>query len=520
MQGKILKIMENKNKPFKVMAIKDFVPSRLQFWMFIFFVIIFQFSEGTYLALTSQVVGSFALKREDVMMAGYASLVGMTIIFPMLFSLKARFTSKTILLTASLGIIACTIIEMNTKSLPIIIFVTFIAGFLKMWGTFESFSAIQLEMTPKRDFAVFFPVVFSIVLGSIQLSGITAGYIAYFFRWEYMQLFIIGLLLLIALCVATLFRHHRSDPKQPLTNIDWLSAVLWSLFLLFIIFVFEYGEYYDWLDSQSIRLAILGILFTLGINIWRAKTIKHPYIQLNAFKFRRVDTLLTLFAFMYILLATQYILQDSYTGIILHYDSLQTISLNWPVLFGILAGAYFSYFAFVKLEWGYKLMTNIGFALILAYLVIFYFIITPTTNKELMYAPLFFRGAGNVIVYVALTVYAGRTIPFTHFFQVLSILGFVRTGFGSSLGTAIIGRAFSAIMNKNTMSLGLNIDMQNPIVNALPFDSLMGELQRQALLVSIKEVYGYAVIAGIILLLLSLCTRYKNIIRLKMARWE
>jgi MFS transporter, DHA2 family, multidrug resistance protein len=512
--------MENNNHSFKVLALKEFVPNWLHFWPFIFFAVIFQLSEGIYLALTRQMVGSLALKQEDVMMAGYASLVGMTMIFPILFRLKARFTSKTILLTNSVGIIVCNLITMNTMSMPILVCVCFIAGVFKLWSTFECVSSIQLKITPKWDFAVFLPIMFLIVLGSIQLSGILGGYLAYYLNWKCMQYLIIGLMLLIALFAMTLLRHYRSTPKQSLDNIDWLGGILWSLFLLLIIFVLEYGEHYDWLDSKYIRFSIIAMLLILSVNVWRAKTIKHPYIQLKSFTFMHIDTLLLLFALMCILLSTPNILQNSYTGEILHYDVLQTLSLNWSVFLGIIAGAYFSYVAFVKLHWGYKLMTNIGFSLILAYLVIFYFIIAPTTSKEMMFVPLFFRGAGNIIIYVTLTVYAGRTIPFTHFFQVLAILGFVRTGFGSSLGTAIFGRLFSTTMNKNIMSLSLEIDKQNPIVNTIPFASIMEVLHKQALLVTIKEMYGYAILAGIIILLLSLCTRYKNILKFKMPRWE
>lgn len=55
-------------------------------------------------------------------------------------------------------------------------------------GNFEALSNVQLSITPTRDFAVFFPVVYLIVLGSIQLSGLLTVYLGYWADWRYMAL--------------------------------------------------------------------------------------------------------------------------------------------------------------------------------------------------------------------------------------------------------------------------------------------------------------------------------------------
>ena len=63
--------------PFAIPAMRDFVPQKLRPWIIIAFVLVFQFSGGVYLAAVSEMVGSTALMQEDIMMAGYASMVGM-----------------------------------------------------------------------------------------------------------------------------------------------------------------------------------------------------------------------------------------------------------------------------------------------------------------------------------------------------------------------------------------------------------------------------------------------------------
>ncbi|MCE5346733.1 MAG: hypothetical protein LLG13_10665 [Bacteroidales bacterium] len=507
------------NKPYRLVAFKDFIPEPLRFWIYIIWGIIFHLSGGIYVALASQMVGSIALLQEDVMLLGFSAFVGMTIIFPILFRLKFRFTNKTLILTASLGLIICNIISMSTRFLPVLVVVCFFAGILRVMGFFECMSTIQLKITPTRDFAKFFPVVYMVVLGCIQLSGITAGYISYFYSWKYMHLFAIGMLSVVTISCVFLLRYIRSASPQPLTGIDWLGAFIWSLFIMLIIFVLIYGEHYDWLDSEYIRMAIIGAIVVFGMILWRTKYIQHPYIDLHVFNHRHVNTIIFLFTAMCLLLATPNVLQNAYTGAILHYDILTTLSLNWSVLAGIIAGAIFSYLAMVKWEFGYKLVTGMGFVFIVCYIIGMYFLISPATNKELLYLPLFLRGAGNVVIYVVLTVYAARTIPFMPFFQALTILGFARTCLGTPLGTALIGRALAICTKKDIIALGSEIDLQNPILQSISSNKIIEELQRQALLVSIKEIFGYAAIAGIVILLLSLSTRYKNRLKFKMIRW-
>ena len=173
--------------PFDIPDVPDFIPRRLKPYLFIFFVLIIQFSGGVYLAAASDMVGTKAVMQEDILMAGYASFIGLTMAFPVLFRLKFRFPTRTILPAVAIGLIVCNLVTMQTRNLPLLAVTCFIAGFLRMWGTFECFSSIQLRITPTRDFAVFFPVIYLSIFGYIQLSGLTATYLTYFYSWRYMH---------------------------------------------------------------------------------------------------------------------------------------------------------------------------------------------------------------------------------------------------------------------------------------------------------------------------------------------
>lgn len=96
---------------------------------------------------------------------------------------------------------------------------------------------------------------------------------------------------------------------------------------------------------------------------------------------------------------------------------------------GIVLGALAVYYWHARLHGGYKRAVFTGFALIVIYQCFMYFLIDPRMNIEWLYLPTLLRGAGYVMIYISLTVYISGFVPFQHFFQVLSLLGFVRTGF-------------------------------------------------------------------------------------------
>ncbi|MDE5744653.1 MAG: hypothetical protein K2H84_03205, partial [Paramuribaculum sp.] len=139
--------------PFDIPDVPDFVPRRLKPYLFIFFVLIVQFSGGVYLAAVSDMVGTTALMQEDILMAGYASLIGMSINFAVMFRIKFRFSTRTQLLASGIVLIAANAICAVTSSVPVLVTTCFIAGWFRMQATFACNSTIQLWLTPVRDMA-------------------------------------------------------------------------------------------------------------------------------------------------------------------------------------------------------------------------------------------------------------------------------------------------------------------------------------------------------------------------------
>lgn len=491
--------------PFDIPDVPDFVSRRLKPWIFIFFVLIIQFSGGVYLAAASNMVGTTALMQEDILMAGYASLIGMAINFAVMFRIKFRFSNRTQLLAACIVLIAANFICASTDSVPVLVITCFVAGWFRMQATFACNSTIQLWLTPVRDMAIFFCYVYIVVDSVIQLSGIATIYTAFFSQWEYMQWIMSGLLALMMILVLILVKPVRTPMFIRLLGIDWIGAGLWAVFMTGFTFICVYGNFYDWWDSVEIRVAALVTVITLGINLYRVSFLHHPYISFMAMKNRNVVRATVIYTVFFTLLATEHVFEHTYAAQVLGFDETNLIDLNWYVFAGIVTGCGFTYFTFALRKWRYKTMTAIGFALAIVYLAYFYFFLDYGVEKEMLFMPLFFRGAAAVIISIIfLTSIVQSGLPFQVFPQALTINGFTGAVMSATFGPAVVGEFLRHVMAKNASLIGSVMTASNPDAIRVPVGELYGMVQLQALVVSMKEIYGWLLMVALVALLVIL----------------
>jgi len=497
----------NQQVSFTIPAINNFIPEKGKIIIFLLFVVVFQFSAGIYLATASEMASGTALLQEDILMAGYASLVGMALTFTVMLRLKMRFSSKFIFLTCSVGLIFCNLICVNTDNVFILVSTCFFAGIFKMWATFECNSTIQLWLTPGRDMSVFFCYVYLVVQGSILLGGSTDMYISQFVSWHYIHWLIIGALLLVALLTILLFTNRRMLPFFPLIGIDWLGALIWGLVLLCVNFICLYGDHYDWWYAAEIKLATLFLVVLITLNIYRASFIRHPFISLQVFSYKTVYITVLLYITKDILLSPVHLVEHIYFGEILHYDAIQLILLNWASWIGLLSGAVFSWYYFAFRKNSYKSTFLIGFGSILIYLLIMYFIIDYNTTKEMLAVPIFLRSFGNVVIAVVLITNLVK-VPFHQFFQAISIQAFMSAACGSAISGAVLHHILNHTVTKNFQLLTNNLDHVNYKLKSVTPVALQELLQRQVLMVSFKETYGILILGGFSCFFLFIFFRY------------
>lgn len=493
--------------PFSIPAINNFVPEKWKPFILIGIVIIIQFTSGIYLATSNEMVGATSLMQEDILMAGYASLIGMALTFTVMLRLKMRFTSKASLLVSTSVLIITNIICLYTNNIVVLVATCFFAGIFKMWATFICNSTIQLWLTPKRDMSVFFCYIYLLVQSAILFSGITNLYVALFANWQYMHWVIIGALLIVILTVLLLFNNGRVMKPFPLFGIDWLGAFLWALILLTLNFIFLYGKHYDWWFSAEIKTATIFLIVLLALNIWRASFIRHPFIALQTFKYKAVYLTFLLYIVINVFLAPAYLIEHIYFGKVLHYDAAHLAWTNGVGWLGVLAGAGFSFYYFAKKKHSYKSTFLIGFGALLMYLLLMYFGMDYETTKAGLIAPLFFRNFGYVVMGIAMLTQLTK-VPFHHFFQAVSVQGFISMGIGSAMGAAVMHHIFDITAIKNYMLLSSGIDRVNGLAAGERYEQLYDLVQVQALMVSFKEIYGYLLVIGLLCFAIFLFYKY------------
>lgn len=487
--------------PFDIPDIPGWFPRRLKPWLFILIVLIVQFSGGLYLAAASDMVGTKALMQQDILMAGYASLIGMSINFCVMFRLKFRFSNRISLLICGTVLIITGYITTATNCVPVLVASCFVAGWFRMWATFACNSTIQTWITPKRDMSVFFCFVYILVDGVIQLSGIATVYTAFFSQWEYMHWIMMGLLAFMMVIVLIFIRPVKGPMQIPLLGIDWIGAALWSVVMLCFTFVCVYGNHYDWWESGEITGATVIGAACLAINLWRASFLHHPYVSFQAMTNRNVIRATAVYLVFFTLMATEHVFEHSYASAILGFDETNLIDLNWYVLVGIVAGCAFTYFTFATRKWRYKTMTAIAFALAIVYLAYFYFMIDYGVEKEMLMLPLMARGAASVIVSIVFLTSMTPGESKLHFFvfpQALTLNGFTGAVMGATLGPALIGEWLGRSVARNFAQLSSAFTDFSTRGVGMRFEEIYGMLRRQALVVSMKEIYGWLLIVAVI----------------------
>lgn len=467
------------NGPFTMPMVNGFVPRWLQPWLYLLIAFCFQLSSSFYGGAMAHVMGDTTMMREDALMIVLCGVVGVNMPFPFLFRFKFRFTNRQLLLNAAIVVAACNVLSTMTENIPLLCVLSYVSCFFKLCGTFECMSNIQLWMTPKRDFTIFFPLLYVVVLGNMSLSPWITIHLTYIFQdWHIMNWVITGAMLVIALFIYTCTHPFRFMKPLPLVSLDWLGCALWSAVMIEIIFLFNYGEYYNWWDSPVWRTVLCMLPVTFYFTIMRMTHIRHAYIHVKAWQYKRLIPLLGLFCIVELVSATPKVLQSVLTGSVLHYGAISTSVFYLYEWIGTIAGCLFCLFWYKILKLKYTNLLTIGMLALVLYEVQMYFLVSPGLPLERFYLPIMCRTFGVAIFFTALTVYLEDLMPFHHFFMGLTMLGLIRNGVVETICSGIY-------------SFFLRHHIADNMARGIPYEPT------QYLLISVKQLFGVTCIIGV-----------------------
>ena len=481
---------------FAMPMMKEWVPRRLQPWMYVLTALCFQFSGGFYLGALDAIRGATNFMIEDLLFLLYATLAGMAVYFPMLFRMKFRFTNQQLLCGSAIILGVCNAATMYCQSMPVLAVVCFIAGMAKIQGTFECMSNIQLWITPRRDFAVFFPVLHIILLSAIEGSGWLAAWFGHHFTWQMMHVFTIGTMSFVLLTQLIFCRPFCPMPQRlSLKGIDFQGALLICGLMLVLSYIVVYGDYFMWLDTLHIRVLVGVALVLLGIMLYRLHYYRYPYVELSIFTRRNVAFILIVTFFAELAFGAEHTMEEILYSEVIRLEELTKESQYMWALPGMYAGILLDLYWLKVRKWKIWKLFGIAFISIALYGMLMYFTLDASVNIEQYRLAIFLRGFAYAILAPALMwALQESEHSLEHFFMGLFVFNILHMYLAGAAGYGIYGTLFSHFLNENMVTYGQHLSLTHLDMAHFNLGDYIGhDFLHSMMMVTIKQVYGYVI---------------------------
>ncbi|PXV64092.1 hypothetical protein CLV62_11150 [Dysgonomonas alginatilytica] len=484
---------------------------------------------GAYTGSSVDISGALGVLSEDINMAYYAASAGMAIAYPIIPLIKPVATSKTIIQVVLFCQFILSWICAITTSMEVITICSFFIGYFKAFTLLEIIAIIMPIFSPSNTRNEFYSKFYPITLTLGQLSLVLTAEFAYRYQWQHMYYFLIALLLFAMVLVVIFMAFGRKLIRIPYKEIDWYSFFQCSLLFMCILYVVTYGKTNDWFASNNIVVAAVLIPIVGWMFIRRQLiTDGRPFVDLSVMK-NRNSVVVYLFSFIMMFFASFTILTASYVNSVLRLDTTRSNELYLYMIPGIILGGFICYYFFkkaIRMAW----LIFIGFSCFTLAIGLLYFNVEPMGLYEDLYIPMFLKGLGMLILFVALAVYAIQGLePQQLIYNAFFLIG-SRSVLAPAVGSSILSNWLYRLQQQNTVHLSESVDQLNPIANSLysqtytssllkglsiedaqrmAINALYSKVQIQALTISIKEILGYMLIMGIILLVVILLYFFK-----------
>lgn len=478
----------------------DWVPKPVQLLMIFMSLFPLLVVSGVYVNNINDMVGGMGAMPEVFSLANYASFIGMATVMPLLLRTKQYFRSKEIVVGSLLLLCLLSWVCYSTDDPNLIVFASFFIGVFKMFGLIEFILPIYFIISPTMDRTRFYPIFYPISILGGQLFGYYFSLLAYNQNWQYVYLFIVIYMLVCALLAVILMHNSRGSKKVPLYQFSWLSMIWFAVIMMVLNYILVYTKFHGWFQAPVIRWGLAAfLLMSVGFIIIQ-KTLKRPFLSMNAFKRKNVYSSLIMIALMGIYLGSSS-LQSTFMIGVLQYSFQLTAFINLAMVPGIIIGGILS-FVWFKNDWNLKGLVLIGFGSYLLAQLIIYFLFVPEVQIGYFIFPTILKGLGLCVLYISLASYCTENLSMADQIPAISVLVLFR----SFLGPALFGSILSWVMYKLQIQNVTNIATQMDATDSFALIrgggmGLYGTVQIQSILLAVKKLFGFTIVAGIIVMI-------------------
>jgi MFS family permease len=493
---------------------------------------------GAYTGSMVEVSNTLGTNAEDITMGFYAASAGMAVSYPIAAKMLAAFSAKALLLIDLLLQLLLSWICARTTDIDTVIVCSFAIGFLKEWVMlwFIRYAKVLFSKTDQRSefYAYFYPLVF----GCGQISMVLTAQLAYHYNWTSMYYFMMILLFVAILCVTMLFRHNRPIKKVPVAELHLREMLLIATGLLMLMYVLNYGKLLDWMESSRLCLYLVISPLLIALFIWLQHYSSRPYVSLMPL-FQPKTLIGYLYMILAMFLSTSTTLLSNYMNSILKLDSTHTYSLYVWLLPGFVAGGAICFWWFRLQRWRFRFLVAGGMGCFALYFGILYFTLSPEATYSMLYLPVFFRGLGMMILLIAFSLFATEDLQPKYFISNAFFMIVFRSALAPILATSFYSNLLYRLTQHYFYSLSENITFVDPLAASqysrslgsalsqghgygeavqVATRSLYATLQQQSLLLALKEMVGYLLIASLVIAVISRFIPFHKTIRVVYAK--
>ena len=516
--------------------VRPWVPQWVALGMMFLILLSVLMINGAYVGSSIDVSGALGTTREDIMMAYYACSVGMVVANPFVQKIRQMLTSKSLLLADMGAQVVLALICARTDAVEIIILCSFLIGVLKTFLLLEFIILMTPFFSPgnvrSECYSWFYPIVF----GGGQLSVPLTAWLANTYHWQYTYYFVIVLLLLTMACVVVFFHNGRLPRMTVLREINYRSPFLISVAFLMIVYVGTYGKNADWFANRYIALfAVLGAV-TLLLFIVSQRYARHPYVSFQPF--RHINSVVGyLFTFLCIFLNSDTTLVNSYVQNILNVDNVHANLLGLFTIPGYVIAGVIAFWWFRWQRWRFRYLIAAAMGLFACYFASLYWGIGPDSRYEALFLPMIVKGMGMMLCVIAFGVYTAKKLDARYLvsntFFMISVRSLLTPVFAYSFYNNMLYQVQQRSMGRlvehltltdpqavqryaELMQGGMGQGYQQAVQMAN--SNLYALLQTQGLLLSLKILFGYLLLAAVVLAVASALIPFHQTVRVPVVR--
>ena len=508
---------------------------------------------GVYTANSTEMVGGLGIISEHITFVNFWTSVGMAAFCPFLYQVVSLRREKLMMLSGMSALFLLSYVCAYTESIFVLALCSVITGFIRMvlmlshlfvlikYGFgMEATNNIQAGKEPKDEKgwddldmsrAMAQPGVyfFFMLLGQIGTS--LTAWLSFEYEWQYVYFFSMAtsILSIIIIFVSMPYRGYNKRKPKPISLNQFGNVAIFCLTGVCFSYVLVYGKVYDWYDDPRIQwMTLIGILSAM-LFIYMDIYKKDPYFHLGVFRFRTV-WYGVMFYFLLMFLNSSAMLVNVFAGLGMKLDNWQNASLNnWTIL-GYFIGTVIA-MVMCKMKIHLKYVFAAGFVFIGLAALFMYFEVQNEGLYERMKYPVIIRACGMMLLYALTTVYATQRLPLHYFSTWICVMLTIRMVVGPVAGASVYTNVLQERQQNYVTRFAQNVDdisveaSQNykrtymgmmyqgkseQEAQNMAAMSTKGQIQKQAMLMAVKDLAGWTVWGCIAATILTLVIPYRK----------